>query len=354
MIVETAQAKRRSPRGPRKGQGGRPRVVAGPIVHDAVRVPALRRGEPEAAPLLPGYRVWPMVARSLPPKRAAELLRTEARRLRIAQQFRRCRDLAEVAQKLGLSRTLVSRLWIEVVSELGRPPQADAGLLRLDKSQQELLADREKLQDIADRFHAGWTLASVARDVRLTRRMVVLGLSIILGRLRRKTLGYAALASLGLEERMRELQRALWDAWETSLKPRQTSRTKRGRDGKDVVVVTEELNPIGNVSLLNQLLKLQEREARLLGVIGAPARRRGSLEAPQAPQPSPGAAVPRPKPVPPRRVPPKAPPRVETPVPPPPAPPKLTRTVYPSAHGSMEVVTDETGRVVAIHHWRRI
>lgn len=352
MIVKPEPAKPSRPRGPRKGRGGRPRVVAGTIVRNAIRVPALRRGEPEAAPLLFGYRVWPMVATTLPPKRGAELLRAEYRRLRIAQQLCRGRDLPEVAERLGLSRTLVSSVWIDLVSELRQAEPPDARLLRLDKRQQELLGDHEKLQGIADRFHAGWTLANVARGVGLPRRMVVFGLSIILGRLRRKTRGYAVLAFRSLEARLRQQERELWDAWERSLKPRRTTRTKRGRDGKDVVVVTEELNPVGNLSLLSQLGKLQEREARLLGVISAPVRRRSSQRAHHAPLLNPGPPAPPRKPVPPRRLPPKAQPGVEAPVSAP-APPRLTRTVYPSPHGSVEVVTDETGRVVGIEHWRR-
>jgi len=293
-----------------------------------------------------------MAATTLPPKRGAELLRAEYRRLRIAQQLCRGRDLPEVAERLGLSRTLVSSVWIDLVSELRQAEPPDARLLRLDKRQQELLGDHEKLQGIADRFHAGWTLANVARGVGLPRRMVVFGLSIILGRLRRKTRGYAVLAFRSLEARLRQQERELWDAWERSLKPRRTTRTKRGRDGKDVVVVTEELNPVGNLSLLSQLGKLQEREARLLGVISAPVRRRSSQRAHHAPLLNPGPPAPPRKPVPPRRLPPKAQPGVEAPVSAP-APPRLTRTVYPSPHGSVEVVTDETGRVVGIEHWRR-
>jgi len=326
-------------------------VVAGPLVRNAVRVPARRPGEPEAQPLLPGCRVSPLEARTLPPKRGAELLRAEARRLRIAQQLRRGRELSEVAEKLGVSGTLAAGVWIEVVKELRRTEQGGGQSQLLDEKQQTLAGDRAKLQAVADRFHAGWTLAGVARDVGLTRRLVVFGLSIILGRLRRRIRQYAAVAAMRLEDSIRQQQRVLWDAWERSLKPRRTTRTKRGRDGENVVLFTEELNPAGNVGLLNRVLKLQEQEARLLGLLTAPGRKRTSRRPRAAPPASPGSAVAPATPRPPRRAPPKEQAKVEAPQP---APPKLTRTVYPSPHGSMEVVTDETGRVVAISHWRRM
>jgi hypothetical protein len=150
----------RTPRGPRKGQGGRPRVVAGRVVRNAVGIPTPRTGEPEALPILPGCRTPPLETTTLPPRRGAELLRVEAQRLKIAQELGRGRQVGQVAETLGLSRTLVWRVWTDIAQELHRKEPTGIDARVFDPEQRKLVTGRAKLQDIADRFHAGWRLST--------------------------------------------------------------------------------------------------------------------------------------------------------------------------------------------------
>jgi hypothetical protein len=201
--------------------------------------------------------------------------------------------------------------------------------------------------------------------------LVVFGLSIVLGRLRRRTLQCAPTAATRLLESIRQLEKAAWDAVDKSKEIRRRTKVRRGPRGARVVTVTETPDFAAGAKSLALLGRLHRMEARVLGMDSSPSGKRSSQRAiwpaPSIPEPAvPPAGVAREPGVvgPDGKERPrtggkgsKAPPPVTVlPVtePLPPSPPRLTRTVYPTLHGSMEVVRDENGRVVAIEHWRRV
>jgi hypothetical protein len=130
-------------------------------------------------------------------------------------------------------------------------------------------AQREHdLSVIGERYRKGSSQEAIARELGVSRSQVSSDVADLLRRWRKEQIRDVNTALTLALEKLDHLERAHWDAWEASLKPREVTFTERVQraDGERVKVCTRTEPGVGNLAHLAGVASCIDRRCRLLGL----------------------------------------------------------------------------------------
>ena len=132
-------------------------------------------------------------------------------------------------------------------------------------------------RDITRLYLRGKTQAEIAKELEISRAMVAYDLGAIQNRWKRETVRDLDADKVQELEKLAELERTYWAAWDASLERMEATATERteDHDGASTKATVKREPRYGNPAYLQGVMRCIERRAKLLG-LDAPVRQEHS------------------------------------------------------------------------------